>query len=151
MSQENNSGDILQAESKHRVWVRQVPNLISNTPVDRGLNLSWNSVKNANYYTVFYKQNGSANFTKVSTTAETNYTISDLFSLDHVVKSSRTSLSRDALLVLAEPGFNEQGCCCTIKCIACAASAEISSEVAAGFGLKISWLKANGANGYRLD
>jgi len=80
------SGEIAQGEVRHRLWVRQVPNLLQNTPIVHGLDLIWNEVSDAKLYQVFLRKESDSSATLILETTAFDFEIHDLYTSDHVVR-----------------------------------------------------------------
>jgi GH35 family endo-1,4-beta-xylanase/DNA/RNA endonuclease G (NUC1) len=80
------SGEIAQGEVRHRLWVRQVPNLLQNIPIVHGLDLMWNEVADAKLYQVFLRKESDSAAALILETTAFDFEIHDLYTSTHVVR-----------------------------------------------------------------
>ena len=80
------SGEVAVGESKYSFWVRQVPNLINNTAISHGADLSWHSVIGATDYQIYLRKNPDPQWFLMNTTQDLSYQLNDLYSSPHEIK-----------------------------------------------------------------
>ena len=116
------------------------PKITKAEIVNGGVKISWNKVKGAEKYRVYYK--GSKGWTRLADTTSTSYTDSKVSSgktYTYTVRCINSSATKFT------SGYDSKGK--TVKYIS---APEISKLESVNGGVKISWNKSNGAEKYRI-
>ena len=116
------------------------PKISKAESVNGGVKISWNKVKGAVKYRVYYK--GSKGWTRLADTTSTSYTDSKVSSgktYTYTVRSINSSATKFT------SGYDSKGK--TVKYIS---APKITKAESVNGGVKISWNKSNGAEKYRV-
>ena len=144
-----NTGESLQDQKNLKLWVRQVPNLLSNTPIDKGLELEWAKVSGADHYSIEYSLLDGSLKKLTAPTFSSKIQLTGLFSLPHRVKVI-AQYTRVPAWLDYEVDFYEPRAIATPLNALPSSVESVAILTEPGKGLKITWIPVAGAGDYSL-